>query len=155
MSKILGVFLGLIALVIIGIVGVSALSNTELGPVSKVAEEAKVAAANAAFDASGVRDRIKESAADHSGEIAAATGLTTDEVDSAIKELDIDSWEAIPLPPDAVATETVDASAYGIDGTVTSYADPGYITLDAYGQNITLEVPESAHSYLPYLTDLG
>lgn len=155
MKKILGAFLGLIALVIIGIVGVSALSNAELGPVSTAAEHAKATAANVALDASGVRDRIRESAIDHSGEIAAATGLTTDEVGSAIAELDINSWEAIPLPSDAVATGSVDASAYGIDGTVTSYEDPGYLTLDAYGQNLTLEVPESARSYLPYLTALG
>ena len=49
MKRVLGVFLGLIALVIVGIVGVFALSGTDAGPVSDLANDAKAAATNAAL----------------------------------------------------------------------------------------------------------
>ena len=36
-------------------------------------------------------------------------------------------------------------------GTVTTYDDPGYVSVEVYGQTVTLAVPESAQAYLPYL----
>ena len=46
MKRVLGVFLGLIALIIVGIVGVFAFSGTGSGPASDLANDAKAAAAN-------------------------------------------------------------------------------------------------------------
>ena len=56
MKRVLGVFLGLIALIIVGIVGVFAFSGTGSGPASDLANDAKAAAANAAIDATGLKD---------------------------------------------------------------------------------------------------
>ena len=42
-------------------------------------------------------------------------------------------------------------NALGINGTVTTYDDPGYVSVEVYGQTVTLAVPESAQAYLPYL----
>ena len=119
MKRVLGVFLGLIALIIVGIVGVFAFSGTGSGPASDLAND--------------------------------ATGLSESQVDQAIEQLDIDGWQAASLPSTATATGTIDGNALGINGTVTTYDDPGYVSVEVYGQTVTLAVPESAQAYLPYL----
>ena len=91
MKRVLGVFLGLIALVIVGIVGVFALSGTDAGPVSDLANDAKAAATNAAIDATGLKDKAKSALEDNKANIAAATGLSESQVDQAIDELSIDA----------------------------------------------------------------
>ena len=153
MKKVIGVFLGLIALVIVGIVGVFALSdpNAAPSPVTDAANEAKAAVANAALDASGVKDQVKSAIDANRDSIAAATGLTDEQLDAALSDLDIDSWQAAPLPSDAAPSGTIEGAYAGVDGTITTYDDPSYVTIEAYGQAVTLEVPESAQQYLPYL----
>ena len=140
MKRVLGVFLGLIALIIVGIVGVFAFSGTGSGPASDLANDAKAAAANAAIDATGLKDKAKSALEGSKASIAAATGLSESQVDQAIEQLDIDGWQAASLPSTATAT-----------GTVTTYDDPGYVSVEVYGQTVTLAVPESAQAYLPYL----
>ena len=154
MKRVLGVFLGLIALIIVGIVGVFAFSGTGSGPASDLANDAKAAAANAAIDATGLKDKAKSALEGSKASIAAATGLSENQVDQAIEQLDIDGWQAASLPSTATATGTIDGSALGVSGTVTTvttYDDPGYVSVEAYGQTVTLAVPESAQAYLPYL----
>lgn len=151
MKRVLGVFFGLIALAIAGIIGVFALSGANAGPASDLASDAKTAATNAAIDATGLKDKAKSALEDNKVSIAAATGLSETQVDQAIKALNIDGWQAASLPSTATATGTIDGSAIGMDGTVTTYDDPGYISLEAYGQTVTLAVPASAQDYLPYL----
>ncbi len=160
MKKILGAFLGLIALVIVGAIGVFALSgngtaNSDGNILTSAANDAKVAATNAAIDASGIKTKVKDAIDARKGDIAAATGLTTDQVDAAVGSLDIDSWQAASLPSGATATATTSGSYAGVDGTITTYDDPGYVTVEAYGQEVTLSVPESAQQYLPFLNYLG
>lgn len=151
MKKVLGALLALLAVVVLVGVGVVVFSNTSLGPVSDAAQGAKAAVANAAMDATDLKGQVKNAIDERKGDIAAATGLTADQVDELVAELDIDGWQAAALPADAVETGTVDGSYAGIDGTITTYDDPGYVTISAYGQNVTLAVPESAQAYLPYL----
>lgn len=151
MKRVLGVFLGLIALIIVGIIGVFALSGTNAGPLSDLADNAKTAATNAAIDASGVKEKAKTALEDNKAKIAAATGMSESQIDAAIQDLDIDSWQAATLPQDATPTGTISGSASGVSGTVTTYDDPNYVTVEAYGQTVTLEVPASAQEYLPYL----
>ena len=149
MKRVLGVFLGLIALIIVGIVGVFAFSGTGSGPASDLANDAKAAAANAAIDATGLKDKARSALEGSKASIAAATGLSESQVDQAIEQLDIDGWQAASLP--STATGTIDGNALGINGTVTTYDDPGYVSVEVYGQTVTLAVPESAQAYLPYL----
>ena len=149
MKRVLGVFLGLIALIIVGIVGVFAFSGTGSGPASDLANDAKAAAANATIDATGLKDKAKSALEGSKASIAAATGLSESQVDQAIEQLDIDGWQAASLP--STATGTIDGNALGINGTVTTYDDPGYVSVEVYGQTVTLAVPESAQAYLPYL----
>ena len=140
MKRVLGVFLGLIALIIVGIVGVFAFSGTGSGPASDLANDAK-----------GLKDKAKSALEGSKASIAAATGLSESQVDQAIEQLDIDGWQAASLPSTATATGTIDGNALGINGTVTTYDDPGYVSVEVYGQTVTLAVPESAQAYLPYL----
>lgn len=72
MKRVLGVFLGLIALIIVGIVGVFAFSGTGSGPASDLANDAKAAAANAAIDATGLKDKAKSALEGSKASIAAA-----------------------------------------------------------------------------------
>lgn len=153
MGKIIKLFIGLIVLMIVGIVGIFALSNSE-GLVGDVANSAKNAAANAALDASGVKNRVQDALESYAGEIAAATGLSTSEVQQGIDNLAVQDWQVTDLPDDAQETGMFDGSAAGVDGTITTYADPSYVTVNAYGQNLTLAVPESAQPYLGYLSYL-
>ena len=143
-------FLGLIALIIVGIVGVFAFSGTGSGPASDLANDAKAAAANAPSTRPASRTRPRRPRGQQAS-IAAATGLSENQVDQAIEQLDIDGWQAASLPSTATATGTIDGSALGVSGTVTTYDDPGYVSVEAYGQTVTLAVPESAQAYLPYL----
>lgn len=151
MKKILLALFGLAAVAAIGVVVVFAVAGDESNPLNDAASEAKAAAANAAIDASGLKGKVKDALAGRADDIAAATGLSSSQVQSAIDDLAIDDWTAVALPEGAVATGTFDGAAAGVDGTITTYEDPGYVTVEAYGQNVTLEVPASAQNYLSLL----
>lgn len=110
--------------------------------------------ANAALDASGVKSSIDEALRSNVERIAAATGLSNEQVETAIDELAIESWSATTLPEGASVSGTFSTSYQGASATVTTYADPSYITVEAYGQNLTLAVPESAQQYLSLLAYL-
>ena len=110
--------------------------------------------ANAALDASGVKSSIDEALRSNVERIAAATGLSNDQVETAIDELAIESWSATTLPEGASVSGIFSTSYQGASATVTTYADPSYITVEAYGQNLTLAVPESAQQYLSLLAYL-
>ncbi|MBX9033917.1 hypothetical protein [Gordonibacter massiliensis (ex Traore et al. 2017)] len=155
MKKLLGVLLGLLVVVVLVGVGLVALSNHSLGPVSDAAQNAKAAVANVAMDAADVKGKINDAVKSNRSAIQAATGLTDEQFDEAVAGLAINDWQAVALPNDAVATGTESASALGVDGTITTYEDPSYVTVNAYGQDVTLAVPESAQAYLPYLALLG
>lgn len=157
MKKVLGAFLGLIALVIVGAVGVLTLSGPNAdpaNPLTSVAQDAKVAATNAAIDASGLKAKVQDAIDANRDAIAAATGMTDEQVDAAVESLDIASWQAASLPASAAPASSVDGSYVGVDGTITTYDDPGYVTVEAYGQTVTLAVPESAQGYLSLLGSL-
>ena len=151
MKKILLALFGLAAVAAIGAVVVFAVAGDESNPLNGAASDAKAAATNAAIDASGLKDKVKDALNGRVDDIAAATGLSSSQVESAIDDLAIDDWKAVALPSEAVATGTFDGAAIGVDGTITTYEDPGYMTVKAYGQDVTLEVPASAQQYLSLL----
>ena len=127
------------------------LGNTVLAG-TPVMQAVSTGAANAMIDASGIKERVDSALREQAPAIASATGLSTEDVTYAIDQLDISSWQATALPSDATPTGSVDATYHGIDATVTTYADPSYVTVEAYGQTVTLAVPASAQPYLPYLS---
>ncbi len=151
MRRILGIIITIIVVIIIAVVVVTCVANDENNPLSDAASDVENTAANAILDTTGLKSQIKDLITSHSSEIAQYTGLSEPQIESAIDELNIDDWEVVSLPSNAVVASTIDGSDYGVDGTITTYDDPNYITVSAYGQEVTLEVPESAQAYLSFL----
>lgn len=144
---------GVLAAAVIVLGTLSALGGTVLSDLPFFSDM-RTGAANAMIDASGIKGRIEDKLRSNASAIAQATGLSETEVSGAIDALDIPSWSAAELPDGAVATGSASASYGGTSATVTTYADPSYVTVDAYGQSVTLSVPASAQGYLPYLSYL-
>ncbi len=155
MKKVLGVFCGLIALIIVACIGVLITADDGLfkegNPLEQFASDTKASLVNAAIDASGVKNTIHQELTARTSDIAQATGMTETQVSSAINDLAIDEWTATTLPSTTTPTATYDGSNFGVDGVLTTYDDPSYVTVEAYGQTITFDVPASAQAYLPYL----
>ena len=121
-------------------------------PVTGLIDESKMALTNSAIDASGIKGKAQEALEANSGRIAEATGLPLAVVDEAIEALDIESWQVTTLPRDVVEAGTLDMEYAGMTAEVTMYDDPSVITVDAYGQSITLAVPETSQEYVRYLS---
>ncbi len=137
--------------VVLGIISV--LGNTVLAG-TPLMDALGAGATNALIDASGVKGDIDGALRDNADAIARATGMSESQVMAAIDELDISSWSATSLPADAEATGSFETSYRGAAATLTTYADPSYVTVDTYGQRVTLAVPASAQDYLSYLAYL-
>ena len=122
---------------------------------------AQAAATNLAIDQLGIKDRIESELHAQAGKISEQTGLPVEVVNSGIEMLDIEDWEVTTLPADAVSVGTFETDYKGKTVKVTTYEDASYVTVDAYGQSITFNVPESAQTFTemaPYLQsaqDLG
>lgn len=106
---------------------------------------------NAALDASGVKGAAESALRDNAAGIASATGMSEQEVDRAIDELDISSWRVTELPAQATPQLSFQASYQGSSTTVTTYDDPSYITIDALGQHTTLLVPDGTREQVAQL----
>lgn len=113
------------------------------------------AAANAAIDASGIKSKVNSALQSNSATIAAATGLSQTQVDTAISNLNIENWKATTLPANAAAEDSYPINYNGTSATVTTYADPSYVTVNSAGQSLTLSVPESAQGSIDYLAYLN
>lgn len=137
--------------VVLGIISV--LGNTVLAG-TPLMDALGADATNALLDASGVKGDIDGALRDNADAIARATGMSESQVMAVIDELDISSWSATSLPADAEATGSFETSYRGAAATLTTYADPSYVTVDTYGQRVTLAVPASAQDYLSYLAYL-
>ena len=121
-------------------------------PVTGLIDESKIALTNSAIDATGIKGKAQEALEANSSKIAEATGLPLAAVDSAIESLDIESWQVTTLPKYVVEAETLDMDYGGISAEVTLYDDPSVVTVNAYGQTVTLAVPESSQEYVRYLS---
>ena len=111
-------------------------------------------AANAALDASGLKQRADEALRSRAGAIAAATGMSEGQVDAAIDALAIESWEVAALPEDARATGSSAIEYQGAQATLVTYDDPSYVTVETAGQRVTFAVPASAQGYADLLAYL-
>lgn len=109
---------------------------------------------NAAIDATGLKGRVEDALRSNTSVIAEATGMSEDQVDAAIDALDIDAWSATTLPDGVSETGSFSGSYQGATATVTTYDDPSYITVEAYGESVTLAIPESAEQYVSLLAYL-
>ena len=159
-SKIIKAFIGLIAAFILVIavfgilpqLGMKGPFENFQNPLAGLFEGGKNAAANAALDVSGLKSKAESALRGNADRIAEATGMSSSQVDAA---MDIQSWEVTSLPEGAEKTGSANVSYSGTDATITTYDDPSVVTVTAMGQDITLAVPASAQTYLPFLSYLG
>ncbi len=114
---------------------------------------AQTAATNALIDSSGMKDRVESELYAHADAIAARTGMPVEAVNEGIGSLAIQDWQAVEKPRDSSETGSYSVNADGTQVGVTTYADPSIVTVEAYGQEVTLAIPESAQDYL-YLLPL-
>lgn len=140
------------ALVVTG--GCSATANNPLAAL--LPANVQTDATNALIDASGIKDHIETELRSRADEIAEQTGIPVSVLDYGIDTLDIQNWEATekPTADEATATGTYSFDADGTPVDITTYDDTSVVTVSAYGQELTLAVPESAQQYV-YLIPLA
>lgn len=112
---------------------------------------AKNEAINTAIDNSGAKTAVENALLAYSEDISKQTGLADGQVQQMIRDMDIQSWEVATLPTDACENNSISGSYAGVNATITTYDDPNYVTVNAYGQDVTLSVPNGAQKYLPLL----
>ena len=145
----------LIGLALVAVVGIGAFSLfSQSSFFGDAVDQATTSATNAAIDASGIKETIQNALDANAESIASALGVSVQDARDMISNLDVASWQATSLPGDAQASESYSASFDGTSANITTYEDPSYITVEAYGQSLTLSVPESAQEYMPYLAYL-
>lgn len=139
------------AVVVAALVLVGAGALLEQAGVETPLTQAKNSAANAALDASGLKEKADAALRGNIDAIARKTGLPASAVESAIDSLDITSWEVTSLPAGATPTGTSAVDYDGMAATVTTYDDPAVVTVNSNGMDVTLAVPPSAQGYIRYL----
>ena len=72
------------------------------------------AATNAAIDASGIKSKAEDTLYANASDIAAQTGMSEEQVNQAIDNLDINNWSVTSLPNDAKETGTQAVNYGGI-----------------------------------------
>lgn len=165
-NKVMGLFVGLIAAMIAGIVFVSSFSGCtadfggfELPSLDLPSidlpffgsNDDSPDLANALLDASGVKQRAADMLDSKVADVAAATGIPESDVQAAVDGLAIEDWQLADLPEGAQSAGSYSGTYAGQDATIVTYDDPSYVTIQADGQELTFQVPESAQSELWYL----
>ncbi len=119
-------------------------------------ESARVTALNTLLDQTGAKERVDAELRAHADELSEKTGLPSALVETGIDMLNVKEWKATVLPSDAVETSTFKTEVNGQQVQLTTYKDPSYVTVNAYGQTVTFDIPESAQTIAelaPYAQD--
>ena len=114
-------------------------------------ENAKNDALNTALDASGVKERIDSELRTRAGQAAELLGVPQSVADGIVDSLAVKDWQITSLPDTANETGAYAVQIEGTSAQITTYDDPSIVTVDAFGQSVTMAVPASAQAYLPYL----
>ncbi len=160
MTKAIKIVAGLLIVILLAIGAFYLWENSTSGSsggnaVTSAVDSAKNSAVNTAIDASGIKSKVSDALASSASSIASATGLDQSTVNTAISNLDVEDWQAATLPSTATATSSYSTDYNGTSAQVTTYDDPGYVTVDALGQSVTFSVPDSAQQYTSLLQYVG
>ena len=116
-----------------------------------IVENTKNDIMNSIIDSSGIKQSVEGTLRSYSQEIAQAIGTNPTQVNNMIDTLRIPDWQASSLPNNAVAAQSYTIIRDNFDAKITTYDTPEYVTIHTHGQDVTMKVPPSAQSYLPYL----
>lgn len=108
---------------------------------------AQAAATNTLIDVSGIKGRIETELYAQADRVSAEYGIPVEVLDGAIEDLAIQEWEAVEMPDNITEKGNYTVDANGTQVGITTYDDPGYVGVNAYGIETTLAVPESAKPY--------
>lgn len=142
-----GIVFILVAAVAVALVMAGGRLSSADSPIDKV----RNGVVNAVLDVSGVKGRIDSELRERTGVIASELGVPQSLADDIVDSLAIEDWRAVTLPADAKDTGTSTVNVRDVPIAITTYEDPGIVTMGAYGLSMTLAVPESAQFYTSYL----
>ena len=113
-------------------------------------EGARINALNAIVESSGIKETLDSRLREEGRQLAAYYGVSPDVVDNVVDSAAIKDWKVTTLPENAIeeSSYTIDVDGQSVE--ITTYDDDSVVTVGAYGQEVTFEVPESARDYLPY-----
>lgn len=140
-----------IAAIVLIVVAAGAAALVVFGGSKAPLEGARTATINTIIDTSGIKERIDAQLRSRAQDLSDATGIPSGIVEAAIDDLDIPSWQATVLPETATEQSQFDIEVEGAPVTVTTYDDDSVVTIEAYDQEVTFELPESARPYLSLL----
>jgi len=106
------------------------------------------AAATVMLQNGSLTQQVETALLDNDEFIAQQLGVSADEVDGFVRDLDLTSWEAVELPADVAVAGEYESEYEGQPVSATLYDDPEYVTVNIGGQEVTLHVSESASRFL-------
>lgn len=155
MKKIVGIFVGALLVIILGIIGLTMWNNKTDNDSPSLLDKTQASITDMAINASGLKNTLENYLRDNAGSLSSSLGMSTSEYNQVVDSLAIQDWQAVALPNNVSEADTFSGSYGGVSGVITTYDDPNYVTIEAQGQKVTMEVPPSAQSYLSYLAYLG
>lgn len=111
-------------------------------------------AVNTVLDTTGFKERVDGELRNQAARISEETGIPVEILETGVDMIDVTHWQAADLPADAVESGSFDLQYAGQNVTVTAYEDPSYVTIGAWGQAVTFDVPKSTQTFTklaPYL----
>ena len=144
----------IVAIVLIAIAGIACaivvFGSNAAGAGNPLAD-AKNGAVNTALDLSGMKGRIDSELRAKAGKLAEENGVSQAVVDNVVDSLAIEDWKVVSLPDSATTTGSYSVDTDSMSARITTYDDPSIVTVEAYGQTLTMEVPQSARGYITLL----
>ena len=149
--KVIAKVIGAILIVSILIWG---LSCTRWGKVSDFARDVRQSVTEFFDPGQKVKDLAQRFLESESEKIAQELGIEESEVDTILRKLDIQGLERIELPDNAVEKKTFTKTIMDVEVTITTYRDPGYVTVAYEGEVATVAIPEDAQKFIVVLSNL-
>jgi len=146
--KVILIILVIILAIVLGLIGYT-YYRTGTNPLTT---SPTTAAQNAVLQSVDVGSMVDSAVEENKTEIASALGVSEEQVDQAVTELDVSSWEIVDKPSGLTATGSFDTTYSGQAVTVTTYDDPSYVSANISGMDVTFAVPASAQSYVAALS---
>ena len=140
-----------IAFILIAAIAVAAVVSSNSAQYARPLDNFTNGSLNTLIDITGVKGHVDSTLRQKTGELAEQLGISQSAANEMVDSLAIQDWRVTTLPADAVETGTSAVKAGNVDAAITTYEDPSLITVGAYGLSLTLEAPESAQIYTPFL----
>lgn len=144
----------LVLVIIFAVAAVLLLSNGFATKAGDPLADVKNGVVNTVIDATGMKTRLDQSVRKTASEAAAKWGIPQSMVDGVVDQVDITEWKVTSLPDGVTQQGTYSFNLDDTTAQITTYDDPSVVTLNIYGQTVTMEAPESAQGFVSLLNAL-